>query len=420
MDITGGISVRGDESIIIYSEPANKAMWLPTRPMKSNTLRLEPALFALLFYGAAAVAAATPGSDDLAALGQAIFFDTNLSANRTQACATCHDPAKAFTDSRDGGVSAAVSLGDDGTSFGDRNTPTITYASLVPEFGRDADGVYSGGAFHDGRAATLVEQAGQPFTNPIEMALPDAAAVVQRVRENPAYVAALKQQFGETIFDDPDAAFLAIRESIVAFERSPLFAPFDSKYDRFLRGEYRLSASEEVGRKLFFSQLFNCHSCHLIETVENQDGEAFSSHRYHNIGVPVNVAVRERNGLGGMYRDAGLSGNPAIDDLTQSGKFRVPTLRNVAVTGPYMHNGVFKDLDTVILFYNKYTLSNPESQTNPETGQPWGEPEVPGTVDLELLTQGQPISSLHVIALKAFLEALTDQRYEPLLDNKDR
>ncbi|MDP7577586.1 MAG: hypothetical protein QGH99_11535, partial [Pseudomonadales bacterium] len=98
------------------------------------------------------------------------------------------------------------------------------------------------------------------------------------------------------------------------------------------------------------------------------------------------------------------------------GKFRVPTLRNVAVTGPYMHNGIFRDLRTVVLYYNKFTLSNAESQTNPETGQPWGESEVPDTVNLDLLSQGQPISALQVGAIVEFLNALTDQRYEGLID----
>jgi len=142
----------------------------------------------------------------------------------------------------------------------------------------------------------------------------------------------------------------------------------------------------------------------------------FTTHRYHNIGVPVNREVRKKNGLGESHRDLGLLENPSIDDPSQAGKFKVPTLRNVAVTGPYMHNGVFKELETVILFYNKYILTNAESQTNPETGQPWGEPEVPETVEVDLLDDGQPVSSLQLSALVAFLETLTDKRYEPLLD----
>jgi cytochrome c peroxidase len=80
-----------------------------------------------------------------------------------------------------------------------------------------------------------------------------------------------------------------------------------------------------------------------------------------------------------------------------------------------MHNGIFKQLSTAILFYNKYTVVSRQSQTNPETGAPWGEPEVPATIDFELLSEGQPIDQTRVQALIAFLETLTDRRYEALL-----
>ncbi len=361
-------------------------------------------------------ALSAPESAELASLGQALFFDLNLSAKRNQSCASCHDPEQAFSDSRDNGVSGAASLGDDGTSLGDRNTPGTTYASLIPDFHKNDKGEYIGGYFLDGRAATMADQAAGPFVNPIEMALPDNAAVVDRVRENSYYVEAMREHFGESIFSDSDRAFRAITESIVAFERSALFAPFDSKYDRYLRGEYELTVAEELGRVLIFSQLINCSSCHLLDTREYSPGEVFSNHRYHNIGVPANKQVREKNGINVSHRDLGLLENPAVDDPAMAGKFRVPSLRNVAVTGPYMHNGVFKDLRTAILFYNRFTLSNPKSQTNPETGEFWEEPEVAETVDLELLRDGQPMAENYVVAIVAFLRALTDQRYESLLD----
>ena len=371
----------------------------------------------VLFLAIVVSALGVRAEEDLAALGQALFFDTNLSLNRTQACATCHDPAMAFTDSRDNGFGGAVSLGDDGVSLGDRNTPTITYASLTPDFGVDDTDAIAGGHFYDGRASDLADQAGQPFTNPIEMNLPDNAAVVERVRENAGHVAALERHFGKSVFADTDAAFRAITESIAAFERTAQFAPFDSKYDRFLRGEVELTAEEELGRKLFYSRNFNCHTCHLVDHREMLDGAAFTTHRYFNIGVPINEEVRERNGLGAGHKDLGLLENPSVNDPAQAGKVKVPTLRNIAVTGPYMHNGVFKELETVILFYNKFILTNAESQTNPETGLPWGDPEVPDTVDTELLAEGQPISSLQVGPLVAFLKTLTDRRYEHLLDD---
>jgi cytochrome c peroxidase len=357
-------------------------------------------------------------NDDLVLLGEALFFDTNLSLNRTQSCATCHNPAAAFTDSRENQAGGAVSLGDDGYSFGDRNTPSITYAAMIPAFGRDGTGDYAGGAFYDGRAFDLVEQAGEPLTNPIEMNLPDKATVVERVRESSSHVVALKRHFGDDVFFDVDMAFKAISESIVAFQSTPQFSPFDSKYDRFLRGEYVLTVEEEMGRKLFYSQIFNCHACHLLDQREMQPKSEFTTFRYHNIGVPVNTAVRQLNGLGVGYVDNGLHDNPAIDDPAEAGKFKVPTLRNVAVTAPYMHNGVFNDLETVIVFYNKYILKNIESQTNPETNAHWGKPEVPpGPVDLALLREGQPVSPMQVDLLVTFLELLTDQRYEYLLDD---
>ena len=359
---------------------------------------------------------AATDDESRAALGRALFFDTNLSANRTQSCASCHDPAHAFSDGRDNGVGGAVSLGDDGASLGDRNTPATTYASLVPEFHRNERGEYVGGLFLDGRAATMEDQAAEPFTNPIEMALPDRATVVARVRENPSHVAALERLYGGDMFDDPEYAFRAITESIAAFERSAQFSTFDSKYDRFLRGEYELTGEEELGRVLFFSQLVNCHSCHLLDPEEFIAGEAFTNHRYHNIGIPVNKAVRLKNGVPAGTRDLGLLQNPEVDEPAEAGKFRVPSLRNVAVSAPYMHNGVFDDLLTAVLFYNKYTLSNPESQINPETGDDWGEPEVPETVDLELLRQGQPMSERQAKALTAFLVTLTDRRYEHMLE----
>jgi cytochrome c peroxidase len=356
---------------------------------------------------------------ELASLGQALFFDTNLSANRTQSCGSCHDPGRAFTDGRDNGVAGAVSLGDDGKSLGDRNTPGTTYAFLIPEFHRNDQGEYVGGYFLDGRAVTMVDQAAEPFVNPLEMALQNHDAVVDRVRENPVYVDSLRKHFGESVFSDSELAFRAITESIVAFERTEQFAPFDSKYDRYLRGEYELTVAEELGRVLFFSQLINCSSCHLLDTREFSPGEVFSNHRYHNIGIPTNRRVRELNGIDIHHRDLGLLDNPAVNDPAMAGKFRVPSLRNVAVTGPYMHNGIFQELRTAILFYNRFTLSNLQSQTNPETGEAWGEPEVADTIDMELLLEGQPMAGNHVDALVAFLTALTDRHYEALLNDQE-
>jgi cytochrome c peroxidase len=351
------------------------------------------------------------------ALGQMLYFDTNLSRNRSQSCATCHAPQQGFADNRDNGVAGAASLGDDGRSLGDRNAPSASYARFSPAFHLNAEGHYVGGQFHDGRAADLAAQAGGPPLNPGEMAMPGKAAVVARLRENPAYVEAFRRHYGEAIFDSDDRAYAAMAESIAAFEKTDLFAPFDSKYDRYLRGEYEMSAQEELGMTLFFSQQFtNCNLCHQLKPSPATKGETFSNYRFHNIGVPINEHLRRLNGKGAALIDRGLLENPQVGDATQAGKFKVPTLRNVAVTGPYMHNGVFRELRTVVLFYNQYNSRSPARQINPETGEKWREPEVAENLSLKELQTGPALDDRRIDALVAFMKTLTDKRYEHLLE----
>lgn len=350
-----------------------------------------------------------PGS--LEALGEALFFDTTLSANRTQSCATCHDPAYAFADPR-----GAASPGDDGASLGDRNAPTATYAAFVPPFGKNEEGEWRGGLFHDGRAGTLEEQAGGPPLNPVEMGMADEAAVVARLRKDEVYAEAFPKLFGAGVLDDPDAGYEAMTRAIAAYERGPDFAPFDSKYDRFLRGEAELTKQEELGRLLFFSEQFtNCNQCHQLRRSAVDPQETFSDYRFHNIGVPENRDLRAMNGI--TTADLGLHGNPGVEAAADSdGRYRTPTLRNVAVTAPYMHNGVFADLRTVILFYNTYNTRSEARKINPETGAPFAPPEVADNIAMEELTDGPALDDQRIDALVAFLETLTDQRYEHLLE----
>ncbi|MCH2186497.1 methylamine utilization protein MauG, partial [Myxococcota bacterium] len=140
--------------------------------------------------------------------------------------------------------------------------------------------------------------------------------------------------------------------------------------------------------------------------------EPFTNFQYRNIGIPANPALTRIH----AEPDLGLLENPAVNDPTMAGKFKVPTLRNVAVTGPYMHNGVFKDLRTTIIFYNQHLVKSEASLTNPETGEAWGPAEVADNLDLELLRLGRPLEDRQIDALIAFLEILTDARYEHLLE----
>ena len=350
-------------------------------------------------------------------LGKKLFFDVNLSLNRTQSCATCHDPDHAFIDSRDNIVQKAVSLGDDNVSLGDRNTPTAAYAKFVPDF-HIANGEYIGGQFLDGREKDLKGQAGQPPLNPVEMGMPDKASIVARLQENNEYISTFKSLYGDSIFNNIESAYLAMSKSIAKFEKTDLFSPFDSKYDRYLRGEYTMTSQESMGRRLFFSGTeTNCSLCHQLNLEDdNSKQETFANYEYHNLGIPANDAVRIANGKGATFIDHGLLDNPSISDARQDGKFKVTTLRNIAVTGPYMHNGVFQDLRTVILFYDTY--NNPARIHNPETGLPWKTPEVNANLALEMNKykfSAHKMTDEKVDALVAFLTLLTDKRYEHLI-----
>ena len=375
------------------------------------------ALSALLIASGSGVAADPAETQKAKAeLGKALFFDTNLSSTRSQSCATCHNPDFGFADPR-----GAASLGADGKSLGDRNAPTAAYAHLAPRFGFKANGTPFGGQFHDGRAATLQEQAGGPPLNPAEMAMASKAEVLGRLKENPDYARTFVALYGAGVLDDAERAYDAMTDSIAAFEKTDVFSPFDSKYDRYLRGEYKMTGEEELGMTLFFSQQFtNCNICHKLNAMPAAKNEPFTNYEYHNIGVPVNAELRAANGLGAKHVDRGLAENPALKGTksqiaAHNGKFKTPTLRNVAVTGPYMHNGVFQDLETVVRFYNKYNSSRPADRINPETGKPWGDPEIAATVSIKELEEGPALDDRRIKALVAFMKTLTDARYEPLV-----
>ncbi|MCT7551890.1 cytochrome-c peroxidase [Aliarcobacter butzleri] len=349
-------------------------------------------------------------------LGRILFFDVNLSKNRTQSCATCHNPDTGFVDDRDNGVKKMASLGDDGKSLGDRQAPTASYAKFSPTFHFDEKTKkYVGGQFWDGREATLEGQAGGPPLNPVEMGMSDKKAVVDRLKENTLYVDSFKKIFGADIFKNDDKAYEAMTIAIASFERTDEFSPFDSKYDRYLKGEYDLTPLEDLGKSIFFSNNNNsCANCHVLKG-EDKEGETFTNYQYHNIGTPANNELRAKNGVKAI--DEGLLANSNVSDVAQKGKHKVPTLRNVAVTGPYMHNGVFKDLKTVVEFYDKY--NNKDRNIDPETNKPWDEPEVKDNISLQEL-KANKLTDRKVEALVAFMKLLTDKKYEHLLEEQEK
>lgn len=380
-------------------------------------------MLGLLLANFSSVAIANDDSTSLAWLGQAFFFDTNLSRERTLACATCHDPNRAFTDARDNGVFSAASLGSDGISLGDRQAPSLGYVSLTPSFSQDEEGIYHGGLFWDGRAADLAEQALIPIFDPTEMQLSGPEQLADRVLENPEYQRRLVSLFGEQVVADTQLLSEAVGQALAAFQQGEQFQPFDSKYDEYLQGNYQPTLQESLGMALFFTEGFtNCNECHQLQDVPGRRLETFSNYAFENIGVPVNQRLRAANGRqfdaeGKPYVDKGLAFRPETPQGDTDGRFKVPSLRNVAVTGPYMHNGVFSELRTVLDFYNKYNRSGGDSQINPETGEPWGNAEVPETIALDKLTGTMPLEPRHLDALEAFLRMLTDKRYQHLLED---
>ena len=201
------------------------------------------------------------------------------------------------------------------------------------------------------------------------------------------------------------------------FEKTDFFSPFNSKYDRYLKGEYTLTEQEDLGMTLFFSNQFsNCNQCHQLSSSQSYTKETFSDYTYHNIGVPINSAVRAHNLTPESYQDLGLFNNPQVTDKTAMGKFKVPTLRNIAVTAPYMHNGVFNELRTVVKFYNKYNSKNENNHINPETSENWALPEVKQNLALDKLESGPALDDKRIDALVAFMKTLTDHRFEHLVE----
>jgi cytochrome c peroxidase len=349
------------------------------------------------------------------ALGDALFHDKSLSKFENMSCATCHEDTHAFIDNRSNRVGGALSLGSDESSFGERNAPSVNYARFTPSFRFDARrNRHSGGQFRDGRADSLTDQAKGPFLAQNEMMMDDEASVIAKVLENSKYEASFKALYNSTIFNDTQTAYTAVADAIAIFESGDDISPFDSKYDRFLQGRATLTALEEQGRALFFNPRgANCRGCHAGTRNANMRNELFTNHQYTNIGVPKNSTALIARGDSANTIDHGLLGRSDISDTRTDGFFRIPTLRNIAVTAPYMHNGVFSNLRTVIAFYNHRAGNG--NGVNPETNRAWNPADVPATVENNRLRM-RALSNTDINALEAFLKTLTDARYEHLLD----
>lgn len=347
-------------------------------------------------------------------LGRLLFNDTNLSEPAGQACATCHDVKVAFTDPD---KQTPTSQGVHRDLFGNRNSPTAMYAAYSPAFHFDEDeGLYVGGQFLDGRAATLEEQAKGPFLNPLEMANDSKYQVVEKVR-SADYTRLFKQVYGRDVFGNAEDAYDKIADAIAAFERTRAFNKFTSKYDAFLAGKAKLNPQEALGLKLFEDEKKgNCAACHLSRPDEDGRPPLFTDFTYDNLGVPKNPnnkfygMARKFNPEGKNFVDKGLGNFVGL--ASEDGKFKVPTLRNIAVTGPYMHNGYFTTLRGAVDFYNTRDVKRLCAQELVSEEQAarracWPKPEVETNVNRDELGNLK-LTDKEVDAIVAFMHTLTD------------
>jgi cytochrome c peroxidase len=357
-------------------------------------------------------------------LGRRIFLDKGLSEPAGQSCASCHDPARAFSDPI---ANSPTSRGANRQFFGPRNSPSAMYGAFNPVFqtgseGGDGGFSYLGGFFRDGRVNTLEEQAKKPLLNPIEMGNTSVPALVAKLRAAP-YAADFEATYGAGIFDQPEAAFTALADAIATFERSKAFAPFSSRYDAWQAGKGTLSDAEMRGMLVFNApEKGRCASCHMSAS-DRPDGRKslFTDYGFDNIGVPRNPENRfyrmppEHNPEGKKFVDIGLGA--VVLRPTARGLFKAPTLRNIAVTGPYMHNGYFKTLRGLVDFYNtrdvkptcasRFTLEAEALRLGC-----WPEAEVKDTVNrADMGNLG--LSEQEVDDLTAFLDTLTDSGFAP-------
>lgn len=255
---------------------------------------------------------ANPLTADKAALGKLLFFDPRLSRDRSQSCATCHQPAHGFAEPR------ATSKGVRGVA-GTRNAPTIL------------NRLFSKEQFWDGRADDLEAQAHGPLTNPVEMAMPSDDAVVQRVRAVRGYAPLFAKAFGS-----PGITMARLGQAIAAYERTVTTG--DSPFDRWRAGDADAMRPSAVRGFAVFSGKGNCVVCHT--------GFNFTDEGFHNVGVGMD---RKKPDLGRWL---------VTKQDADRGAFKTPTLRNVALTAPYLHDGSAATLREVIALYDRGGVAN--------------------------------------------------------------
>jgi cytochrome c peroxidase len=321
------------------------------------------------------------------ALGQKLFFEPRLSGDGTVACATCHDPDRAFTDGR------PLSIGIQGR-IGQRNAPTILNA------------LYNKNQFWDGRVATLEQQAALPITDPFEMGSTSIGDAVSRIAGDKDYQTQFMQAFGQDVNEQD------LLSAIASYERT--LASFDSSFDHFMAGEANaISEPAKRGWELFNSKA-RCQLCHAL-TDNHRDAALFIDNDFHNIGIGI---LRHRVAPLAQQAERELEQGKLTDidtaaitsEMSVLGRFLVtrrqsdiasyktPGLRNIVVTGPYFHDGSMQTLWDVVDHYNKG-----DGLTDPWLDE-----------DIQPLALTEP----EIDDVVAFLASLTSPQYKELGDKE--
>lgn len=297
-----------------------------------------------------------PQTSEKIALGDKLFNDKRFSGTGEVSCATCHDPAKAFTDSP-----LKVSEGIQGLT-GTRNAPTVI------------NSVFFETMFWDGRSPDLEDQALHPFVNPVEMGLKDHQPILDIVRSDTEYTKAFNSVFRKS---SDEITMKEVTQAIAAFERTKISG--DSPFDRWYYGgeSDAMTPAQKRGLDLFINE-GRCVSCHVIEQTQ----AIFTDNRFHNVGVGINNIQNDIPELAGEYISANLTAEEVdvkvlsdkrsselgrfalttgFDDL---GSFKTPTLRNIAATAPYMHDGSLATLRDVVVHYNNGGVTNEGDPVN--------------------------------------------------------
>lgn len=285
-----------------------------------------------------------PQSAAKIALGEKLFNDVRFSTTKEVSCATCHAEEKAFTD---GPLSVSEGINK---LTGTRNSPTVINSA------------YSETMFWDGRSPSLEDQALHPFTNPVEMGLKDHEPILKIVRTDPDYVKAFEKVFKKS---GKGITMTEVTQAIAAFERTVVSG--NSPFDRYqYGGEYDAMTPAQIRGLDLFVDKARCVSCHVIEQTQ----AIFTDNRFHNIGQGINDIQADVPKLAKEFlkAEATLSevdvkvlsdaktselGRFAVTRrVDELGAFKTPTLRNIAVTAPYMHDGKLKTLKEVVEHYN--------------------------------------------------------------------